>query len=271
MASQWIDPAPSDTATIHNFGVSCGQCTRKGFCFPASLRGAEIDRLDDIVGNKPILQRNEFLFREGEEFRALYALRTGTLKAYKRTLDNEEQVTGFFYPGQIIGLDGIFSGAHASSAIALETSAICEIPYAELQALSAGIPRLQRYIYTLLSRRIVADKQLITLIGKCSAEERIAALLLQLINGNLLAELSPRHLQLPMRRVDMANHVGLTVETVSRVLSRMEKQKILRVHKRDITVLNTAALVEFTTSDGSPKAARQNPGEAGLRTQSSMY
>jgi CRP/FNR family transcriptional regulator len=165
-------------------------------------------------------------------------VRSGTLKAYKNTDDGKEQVTGFYFPGEILGMDGISNNAHASSAKTLETSAVCEIPFTSLEKLSTLMPQLQRHFFQLMSREITEDQVLITLLSKNSADERVAALLLSISSRNARRKLSATQFRLPMSRVDIGNYLGLTVETVSRVFSRMQKMEVLLVDNKEIEILD---------------------------------
>lgn len=226
----------------HDYQVSCGNCRLSSICLPLALESDDIQQLDDIIQRSKPLQKGQHLYREGDEFESVYAVRSGTLKAYKTTDDGREQVTGFYFPGEILGMDGISKNAHASSAKTLETSSVCEIPFASLSKLSALMPNLQRHFFQLMSREITEDQVLITLLSKNSADERVAALLLSISSRNARRKLSATHFRLPMSRVDIGNYLGLTVETVSRVLSRMHKLDILRVDNKEIEILDMTGM-----------------------------
>jgi CRP/FNR family transcriptional regulator len=222
----------------HDFQISCGNCRLSGICLPFSLESQDIEQLDNIIQRSKPIQKSQHLFREGDEFESVYAVRSGTLKAYKTTDDGREQVTGFYFPGEILGMDGISNNTHASSAKALETAAVCEIPFSSLEKLSSLMPSLQRHFFQLMSREITEDQQLITLLSKNSADERVAALMLSISTRNARRKLSATQFRLPMSRVDIGNYLGLTVETVSRVFSRMQKLEILRVDNKEIEIID---------------------------------
>ena len=226
----------------HDYQVNCGNCRLNSICLPLALESDDIQQLDDIIQRSKPLQKNQHLYREGDEFQSVFAVRSGTLKAYKTTDDGREQVTGFYFPGELLGMDGISNNAHASSAKALETSAICEIPFTSLEKLSSLMPNLQRHFFQLMSREITADQQLITLLSKNSADERVAALMLSISSRNARRKLSATQFRLPMSRVDIGNYLGLTVETVSRVFSRMQKMDILQVDNKEIEILDMTGL-----------------------------
>ena len=226
----------------HEYQANCGTCRLSSICLPYTLESSEIDALDSIIQRSRPLQQGQHLYRETDDFQSVYAVRSGTLKAYRTTDDGREQVTGFYFPGEILGMDGISNNAHASSAKALETAAVCEIPFTSLEKLSAVMPHLQRHFFQLMSREIAEDQLLITLLSKSSADERVAAMILSVSTRNARRKLSATQFRLSMSRVDIGNYLGLTVETVSRVFSRMQKLNILSVDNKEIEILDADAL-----------------------------
>ena len=234
----------------HDYQVCCGNCRLSSICLPLALEQDDVEQLDAIIQRSKPLQKQQHLYREGDEFQSVYAVRSGTMKAYKTTDDGREQVTGFYFPGEILGMDGISNHSHASSAKALETSAVCEIPFTSLEKLSTMMPSLQRHFFQLMSREITADQQLITLLSKNSADERVASLLLSISTRNARRKLSATQFRLPMSRVDIGNYLGLTVETVSRVFSRMQKMDVLRVDNKEIEILDVQALQSMADQSG---------------------
>ena len=130
----------------------------------------------------------------------------------------------------------------------METSAICEIPFSRLEELSLTMPSLQRHFFKLMSKEITNDQQLITLLSKNSAEERVATLLLSISSRNAKRNLSSLRFRLPMSRADIGNYLGLTVETVSRVFSRFQKQGLLEVDKKEIEIKDIDALQELANT-----------------------
>lgn len=234
--------ASQDTRCHQNAQVSCGDCRLNAICLPISLQVADIDRLDRIIQRGRPLQKGDYLYRAGEKFESVYAVRSGTIKAVNITNDGQEQVTGFYLPGEILGMDGLAQNRHSNSAIALETSAVCEIPFSRLEELSLRLPSLQRHFFSLMSKEITSDQQLITLLSKNSADERIASLLLSISARNHSRHLSATAFRLPMSRSDIGNYLGLTIETVSRVFSRFQKSNLLSVDKKEISILDMDAL-----------------------------
>jgi CRP/FNR family transcriptional regulator len=229
----------------HDFRVNCSNCRLASLCLPLAFESDDIDKLDDIVQRGKPLQKGEHVYQEGATFTSVYAVRSGAIKAYRVTDDGREQVTGFYFPGEILGMDGIAKNSYACSARALETAAVCEIPFGSLEELSSKMPNLQRHFFQLMSREITEDQQLITLLSKNTAEERIAALMLSISARNAQRKLSATRFRLPMSRIDIGNYLGLTVETVSRVFSRMQKLEILQVSNKEITITDIRGLQDI--------------------------
>lgn len=227
-----------DKQCRRDYKVSCSGCRLSTICLPIALQAPDIERLDAIVQRSRPLRKGEYIYREGQAFTSVYAVRAGTLKAYSTTDSGEEQVTGFYLPGEIFGMDGLGKNKHVSSAVALETAAICEIPFERLSNLSIHIPSLQRHFFQLMSQEIAQDQQLIAQLGKNTAEQRVAALLLNISSRNARLKLSATHFRLSMSRTDIGNYLGLTVETVSRIFSRFQKIGLLTSDHREIELLN---------------------------------
>lgn len=225
-----------------DFKVSCGGCRLSTICLPIALRAPDIDRLDAIVQRGRPLRKGEYVYRAGQSFNSVYAVRAGTLKAFSASNGDEEQITAFYLPGEIFGMDGVGKNRHIGSAVALETAAICEIPFEHLSELSIRIPSLLRHFLQLMSQEIAQDQQLIAMLGKKSAEQRIATLLLNISAHNARRKLSATQFRLPMSRTDIGNYLGLTVETVSRVFGRFQKLGLLVSDNREIELLQIDAL-----------------------------
>ena len=206
------------------------------------LTAEDVDRLDNIIKRSRPLHRGDHLFRSGERFRSLYVVKTGSVKTYAPSEEGGEQVLGFHLPGELIGLDAIEREAHACSAKVLETSAICEVPFSRLEELSGAIPSLQHQLFRLLSKEISQDSEMLLLLGKKSAEERLAAFLLGLSSRLHKRGLSPTDFYLSMSRHEIGNYLGLAVETVSRLFTRFQDEKLLIVDRKHVQLLDLDGL-----------------------------
>lgn len=228
----------------------CSDCRLNSICLPLSLEFSDIDKLDSIVQRGKPLHKGDTLYRTGEPFKAIYAIRSGAIKTWSTSVDGEEQITGFYLPGEVVGLDGPADNQHINSAIALQTTSVCAIPFERLESLSRQVPGLQRNLLQLLSREINADQKQFNLLGRTSAEVRVASLLLSISARYERHKLSAVEFSLPMSRSDMANFLGLTLETVSRVFSRLQKQNIVSASRKDIVITNMDELRAMSGTSG---------------------
>lgn len=222
--------------------TNCSTCRLNTLCLPISLELQDINKLDEIIQRGRPIQKGDRVYHAGEKFRSVYAVRSGAIKTIANTQDGQEQITGFYLPSEIIGMDGLATNAHSNTAVALETSAVCEIPFSRLEELSAQLPNLQRRFFQLMSKEIANDQQLITLLSKNNADQRIASLLLSISARNHNRGLAAEEFYLPMSRSDIGNYLGLTIETVSRVMGRLHKTGIIELDKKHVKILDMAAL-----------------------------
>ncbi|KXX64325.1 MULTISPECIES: fumarate/nitrate reduction transcriptional regulator Fnr [Marichromatium] len=242
--------------SLETIRVACKNCTLSSLCLPMGLTQEDVERLDDIVKRTRPLHRGDFLFRDGDRFRSLYVVKTGSVKTFAPSPEGGEQVLGFHLPGEIIGLDAIDKDEHACSAKVLETSAICEIPFQRLEELTCSIPSLQHQMYRLLSKEIGHDTDMLLLLGKKNAEERLAAFLLSLSQRLHKRGLSPSDFYLSMSRHEIGNYLGLAVETVSRLFTRFQDDGLMRVDRKHIELLDLPALEALVGGNGQGR--RQN-------------
>src|SRR5690606_29921064 len=160
------------SSCAHGFiKASCADCSLKSLCLPIALDIQDIDRLDRIIQRGRPLQGGEHLYRAEDTFTSIFAVRSGALKSYLLGEDGMEQVTGFYLPGEILGFDGIGGGEYQCSVLALDTSSVCEIPFARLEELSRQMPVLQHHFFQLMSRQIESNHRMMLTLGKKSAEE----------------------------------------------------------------------------------------------------
>jgi|TARA_R110000851_G_scaffold81767_1_gene179429 CRP/FNR family transcriptional regulator len=222
-------------------------------CLPLAVEESELDRLEDIMEQGRIFNRGEHIFDQSTPYRSCFAVRSGAVKTSIVSENGEEQVTGFFMPGELVGLDSMGSEHYACTARALERSSVCEFPVNRLEELTSKMPNLQHHMYNLMSQEIQGSHQLAMLLSKNTAEERVAALLLSLSSRFQRRRMSGTNFSLPMARSDIANFLGLAVETVSRVFTRFQNQCIINARGREIELLNVEALQMVTL-----EVARQN-------------
>lgn len=221
---------------------ACSQCNLLELCLPFGMTETEINRLDELVGNRRRIKRHQPLYRAGEPFEAIYAIRTGSFKTDILLEDGREQVTGFQMTGEILGLDGISTELHSCNAIALEDSEVCVIVYEKLELLSRQMEGLQHQFHKVMSREIVRDHGVMMLLGSMRAEERLAAFLLNLSQRFTARGFSPSEFHLRMTRDEIGSYLGLKLETVSRAFSKFQEEGLVSVQQKHIRILDIAGL-----------------------------
>lgn len=228
--------------------VACRNCSLSTLCLPMGLTPEDVDRLDAIVKRNRPLQRGDHLFRSGEPFKHLYVVKTGVVKTYAQSSDGNEQVVGFHLPGEILGLDAIQDGNHGCNARALETTAVCELPFERLEELSSSIPSLQHQLFRLLSKEIGQEAEMMALLSKSSAEERLAAFLVGLSERFKRRGFSASDFFLSMSRQEIGSYLGLALETVSRLFTRFQEDGVLKVERKHVQILDLDRLRDMLSN-----------------------
>ena len=225
----------------------CSTCSLRELCLPVGLRPDEFEQLDTVIKQSHRLKKGEFLFRSGESFHSLYAIRTGFFKTTVASHDGRDQVTGFFMSGELIGMDGICTYSHSCDAVALEDSEVCELPFGHMEALSKEIPSIQTHFFRLMSREIVRDQGVMLLLGNMRAEERIAAFLLNLSQRLHHRGFAANDFILRMSREEIGSYLGLKLETVSRTLSRFHQEGLIVVEHKHVRLLKPELLNQMVS------------------------
>ena len=233
-----------------NIKVACSSCSLRELCMPVGLAPGELQRIDDLVATRRKIKRRETLFRNGEAFTSLYAIRTGVFKTRVTSEDGRDQVTGFQMAGEIIGLDGIVNDQHTCDAVALEDSEVCVMPFERIEELSREVTALQRHVHQIMSREIVREHGVMLLLGSMRAEERLAAFLLNLVQRLHARGFSRSELVLRMTREEIGSYLGLKLETVSRTLSKFAADGMVEVEQRNVRILDPEALRRIVNPPG---------------------
>jgi len=221
---------------------ACSVCTLAELCLPMGLNQDDMQRVDDLVERSELMHEGQHLFRVGDRFKLVYAVRVGTYKSYTVDSEGREHVLGFHLPGELIGLDAIHSGMHRSNAVALDTATVCMLPYTDLDRLAGQIGALRTQMFRLMSKD---TSDAAVLAGDFTAEERIAAFLTTLSKRYHVRGFSPTEFNLTMSRRDIANYLRLAPETVSRVFARFEKDELIAVERRSLRLTALPKLLEM--------------------------
>ena len=214
--------------------VACADCGIYKLCLPLGLDTGDSALLDSIVKRKAVFKRGEMFFRPGKRFDFLYAIRSGSVKSYVSTEDGRTQITGFHIAGDLLGLSALATREYTCEAKALETTSVCMVDAARFEALAWETPSLQYQMLMIMSTQIRHDEELMLLLGKRSAEEKLAGYLIGLSRRYGGRNYTPTEFHLSMSRGDIGNYLGIAEETVCRIIKRFRDKKLITTNRRQI-------------------------------------
>lgn len=227
-------------SNFSNESVHCHSCPINNLCIAAMLNEDEQSRFDQIVQHPKPLQKSEPLFYAGEKLTYIYAIRTGSIKTFSISQDGEEQITGFHQAGELIGIDALARKKHHSFAKALETTEVCAIPYEQLDALAQTIPQLHTQLMNVMSNEIAKQYDIMLNLNQRSADQRLANFLINL--GNTTSKQRADEINLHMTRGEIGNHLGLALETVSRLFSKFKQSNIIELKCKQVKIVDLPKL-----------------------------
>lgn len=228
----------SDQLQSQQVKTACVDCRLHDVCLSKTLDAPGLEKLDRVMRKPGPYRKGQHLFRQEDEFRSLYFIRSGAVKSYTATVNGDELGVSFYLPGETIGLDGLYTKRHACSVVALEDTFVCEIPFHALENLLATRPLMQKHFNELLSRQLLQDQAMFLLHTQKTADEQLAAFLMNLSQRYKRIRLSSLSFRLPMTRKDIALCLGLAYETVSRLFSNFQQRSWMSVNGREITLMN---------------------------------
>ncbi|AJY11075.1 fumarate/nitrate reduction transcriptional regulator Fnr [Burkholderia dolosa] len=220
----------------------CSSCALRTVCLPTNLSTEDFARVDAMICTTRHIKRGETLYRAGDTFNSIYAVRTGSFKTVMMHRDGDEQITGFQIVGESLGLDGVHTGRHNGDAIALEDSTVCIIPFGQLEQMCREVRTLQHHVYQLMSGEIVRESALMLLLGTMSAEQRVAAFLLNFSARFKARGYSAAEFVLRMTRDEIGEYLGMKLETVSRMLSKFQRNGLVAAHGKQISIVDPDGL-----------------------------
>jgi len=233
---------------LKSFKVSCVNCQLNDLCLSRQLETVEIEQFERVVERPHPLHCGQHLFRQGDPFQNLYIIKSGCIKNYVYTQDGTEHIHGFYLPGELLALDSIAFGEHVSSAVALETTCVCKLPFSRFESLCGHLPQLQHKLFCIAATEIANAHDWQLYLSQKPAEERFAIFLLNLFTRMGNRGYSKNELYLSMARQDIANCLGLACETVSRLFTRFCKEGILHVEKRFILIRDVENLKKLANA-----------------------
>ena len=233
---------PSITLPVPGSIARCSSCAMRPLCMPQGLSPDELPKLEALICSARPVRRGEALYRSGDPFGNLFAVRSGSLKTTLTYRDGREQVTGLRLAGEALGFDGISGDRHAGGATALEDSTVCIIPYVKLKRLCRDVGSMQERLHKLMGEQIVRETAQMMVLGSLSADERVATFLLDVSERNAKRGYSSAEFNLRMTREDMGSYLGTTLETVSRTLSRFQKRGLIDTQGKFIRIVDLEGL-----------------------------
>lgn len=235
---------------LHDVNASCASCKLSRICMPVDVVDRDAKALFEmLVAYRVRLRKGDVLFRAGDRFGGLYAIRLGSCKTVTTTDDGTEQVSGYHMQGEIMGVEGFGNDAHTCTAFALEDAEVCVLPIERIEKLAHEDVSFQRRIYKLLSSAIVRERRVTLMVGTMRAEQRLASFLLDLSGRYQARGYSASEFVLRMTREEVGSHLGLKLETVSRLLSRFAEEGLILVSGRVIRLLDRVALLQLVATN----------------------
>jgi len=221
--------------------VSCNNCGLDNICLPRGLSQEEVNNISQVVKAKKVLQRGEFIYHEGDNFRGILAIKSGSAKLVASDQHGNEHILNILLPGELLGFDGFSDEKHSCAAIALETTSFCLLPADNMDKLLQSVPGLTRELFRHTGEKMSEDKNHL-ILSKRPAEERLAYFLISLSERLKRRGFSSSEFKLSLTRQEIGNHLGLALETVSRLLKKFQDDNIIVVQNRFITITNLMAL-----------------------------
>lgn len=229
----------------------CGDCDLKSRCVGRNLPARLAHIADELEMRASIVQRGETLYQAGEVFAQLYIVRSGCIKSVVYSAAGEEHITAFYLPGDVIGFDGLATGAHTAHTAAVTTSSVCAVSFAQVTERCASEPALQLQLMRWCASDITRGQDLVKDLTCRSAPARFARFIATLAEQHAERGFSARRFTLPMMRADIAHHLGMAPETISRAIRRLQSAGAVQIERNNVTVLDPAKLDQLADAVSS--------------------
>jgi CRP/FNR family transcriptional regulator len=229
-------------AAIDRINSNCAHCIFPELCMWTGIPAHDLELLDRQPYTHLVVRQGETLYRAGDRFSVIYAIRSGFFQNTVDLKEGRHQIVGFRMPGDVMGLEGISASTYMSNAIALEDAEVCAFPLTRIEELSRDMRDLAHRLHQVMSREIARDQRVMTLLGSEDAEVRVAAFLADLSHRFAARGHTALEFDLPMSREQIASYLGLTIETVSRRLTKLQADGLIAVKQRRIRILDLARL-----------------------------
>lgn len=242
-AAPTFGQVPASVRALRKDALRCTSCSMRSICMPQGLTPEELHRIESLICPSRTIRQGEAIYRANDAFQNIFAVRVGSFKTVVMHRDGREQVTGFHLAGDSLGLDGVCSSYHSCDAVALEDSKVCIIPFHLLEAMCREVKVVQQHVHRMMGGEIVRESSQMMLLGTMSAEQRVATFLLNLSDRLRMRGYSPAEFHLRMTREEIGSYLGIKLETVSRMLSKFQRDGLLDTRGKDIRILDHEGLV----------------------------
>jgi len=228
--------------TTSKYIANCEKCQLKRICFADGLNVGDLEKLDALVERKSMIQKETMLYEANEDFRYVYVVRSGLVKVFSILDDGTQTIHGFYLPGDAIGLEGLGSHVYISNAVTLDDTHVCEIPYEDFIALAQVMPKLNSQVFNMMGHEVVNARLHSSVLREKNAEQRLADFILTMSEKFKARGFEHKQFRLNILHRDVANFLNLSVETVSRILSKMQKDNLLSWRQKEVTIYDRSAL-----------------------------
>lgn len=225
--------------------VACNNCSLSELCLPRGLTRDELELLERSINKTVKVKKKDYLFRRDDRQQSIYAVKAGAIKTSLSTPDGEEQILSFYLPGDLLGFDAFARDRHTCDAQALDDTLVCELSMENFQELCGRLPAVRGQMMRQIGTELEREQLLLLTLGQMRTEERLATFLTSLSERNRERGFSPLEFNLPMARHDLANYLGMAVETLSRIFSRLQDEKVIAVQHRLVKIEDLARLKQL--------------------------
>lgn len=242
------DLRPRRLSAAGRFRPDCAHCPVQRLCLPSLLSGTEMPMLDFVVVSRRSIRRAQMLYHAGDACDALYAIHAGFFKTIVMSRNGDEQVTGLHMSGDIVGLDGVATRRHTCDAVALDQSEVCVVPLPNLLEQALHDEPLQRALCGILAREIERQQNVLRLVGSMGGLQRVATFLLDVSHRTEAHGYSPTEFELRLTRREIGSYLGMELETVSRIISRLERDGLIVVDRAHIRISDVEGLARASST-----------------------
>ena len=225
--------------------TSCDSCSLNTICLPNGLANKELEQLEVLIDKTVKIKKKDTVYLSMDEAKGIYAIKSGAIKTSIANSEGLEQVLEFHLPGDMLGFDAFNNGFHTCNAVALEDTLLCKISTEAFDDMCERLPSLRREMMHQVGKEIAHNQNLLLSLGQQQTDERLATFLLQMSNHFQSRGFSGNEFVIPMPRQDLSNYLGMAVETLSRIISRLTDNGIVEIDRRLVIIKDMGKLEDL--------------------------